>query len=70
MSDAAGATKIFAKNQSGDAQTIAIGDAGLSHPQSVVFRKGPYLVRIVAFQSAPGAADALQALAHAIEVKL
>jgi uncharacterized protein DUF6599 len=70
MSDAAGATKIFAKDQSGDGKSITIGDAGLSHAQSVVFRKGPYLVRIVAFQSAPGAADALLALAHAVEVKL
>lgn len=70
MSDAAGAGKIFLKEQTGDGKSIAIGDAGLSHAQSVVFRKGPYLVRIVAFQSAPGAADALQALAHAVEGKL
>jgi hypothetical protein len=70
MSDPAGASKIFAKDQSTDGKSLSIGDAGLSHAQSVVFRKGRYLVRIVAFQSAPGATDALQALAHAVEGKL
>jgi hypothetical protein len=36
----------------------------------VVFRKGPYLVRITAFEAAPGEGDALLALAHGIEGKL
>jgi hypothetical protein len=42
----------------------------MAYGQSVIFRKGPYLVRIVAFQSRPGASDALQALAHGVEAKL
>ena len=47
-----------------------IGDAAVAYGQSVIFRKGIYLVRIVAFQSTPGASDALQALARGIEAKL
>jgi hypothetical protein len=70
MGEAAGAAKMFTKDQAGDGKSVAIGDAGVSRAQSVVFRKGPYLVRIVAYQSAPNAADALQTLAHAVEGKL
>jgi hypothetical protein len=36
----------------------------------VVFRKGVTLVRITAFEAAPGESDALMALAHGIEGKL
>jgi hypothetical protein len=36
----------------------------------VIFRKGPYLVRIVAYESAPDAPQALLALAHGLEAKL
>jgi hypothetical protein len=70
MSDAAGARKIFATGASNDAKNISIGDAGVAYAQSVIFRKGPYLVRIVAYQSTPGTPDALQALAAAVEAKL
>lgn len=70
MSDAAGAGKVFAKDQSGDNKSVVIGDAAVAHAQSVVFRKGRYLVRIVAFQSTTGSSDALQALARGIDAKL
>ncbi len=70
MGDAAGATKIFQTGAGNDAKTVSIGDAAVAYGQSVIFRKGIYLVRIVAFQSTPGASDALQALARGIEAKL
>ena len=70
MGDAGGAAKIFQTGVTSDAKTVSIGDAGVAYGQSVVFRKGPYLVRIVAFQSTPGASDALQALARGVEAKL
>lgn len=70
MGDAAGAGRIFAKDVSADGKSVAIGDAAVAHAQSVVFRKGRYLVRLVAYQSTPGSADALQALARAIEARL
>jgi hypothetical protein len=40
------------------------------YAQSVIFRKGPYLVRIVAYESTPDAPQALLALAHGVEAKL
>ena len=70
MSAADGATRIFQTGATNDAKTVSIGDAGVAYGQSVIFRKGPYLVRIVAFQSTPGASDALQALARGLEAKL
>lgn len=70
MSAADGARKIFETGQTSDAKTIQLGDAGIVYAQSVIFRKGPYLVRIVAYESTPGAPQALLALAHGVEGKL
>lgn len=69
MGDQAGAQKIFTKTQS-DAKQVQLGDAGLAFEQSVIFRKGPYLVHIVAYESSPDAQQALLALAHGVEAKL
>jgi len=70
MGDSAGAQKIFGKSQSKDAKTISLGDAGIAYAQSVTFRKGPYLVRIVAYEDTPTAQQSLIALAHGVETKL
>jgi hypothetical protein len=70
MGDAAGARKILETGQTADAKTVPLGDAGIQYAQSVIFRKGPYLVRIVAYESTPGTPQALLALAHAVEAKL
>jgi hypothetical protein len=70
MGDAAGARKILETGQTKDAQSVQLGDAGIAYAQSVIFRKGPYLVRIVAYEATPGTAQALQALAHGVEAKL
>jgi hypothetical protein len=69
MGDAAGARKILEKGTS-DAKPVQLGDAGVQYAQSVIFRKGPYLVRIVAFESTPDTPQALLALAHGVEAKL
>ena len=70
MTDAAGAHKIFAGEQSKDAKTVALGDEAIAYGQSVVFRTGPYLVRDVAFESMPDTDRALMGLAQGIEAKL
>lgn len=70
MHDAAGARKILEAGQSNDAKQVQLGDAGIQFAQSVVFRKGPYLVRIVAYEPNPAAPQALLALAHGVEAKL
>jgi hypothetical protein len=70
MGDSAGAQKIIEKSQSNDAKTVSLGDEGIAYSQSVSFRKGPYLVRIVAYESSPSAQQALIALAQGVQAKL
>lgn len=70
MGDAAGARKILETGQTSDAKPVQLGDAGVAYAQSITFRKGPYLVRIVAYESTPDTPHALQALAHGVEAKL
>jgi len=71
MKTADGAKTIFdADPPTADSKSVQLGDAGRAYGQSVVFRKGPYLVRLTGFEAAPGEADALLALAHGIEGKL
>ncbi len=70
MKESGGARKILESGQTNDAKSAQLGDAGLAYEQSVIFRKGPYLVRIVAYESTPTAQQALIALAHGIEAKL
>jgi hypothetical protein len=70
MSDAVGARKIMETGKSTEAKTVQLGDSGLAYSQSVIFRKGPYLVRIVAYESTPETQDALLALARGVEAKL
>jgi len=70
MGSADGARKILEKGQTNDAKAIQLGDAGVSYAQSIIFRKGPTLVRIVAYEATPDTAQALLALAHGVEAKL
>ena len=70
MGNAAGAQKILETGQTSDAKRVQLGDEGLAYAQSVTFRKGSYLVRIVAYESTPGAPQALLALARGVEAKL
>ena len=70
MNDAAGARKILEAGQTKDAKTVQLGDAGVAYAQSAIFRKGPYLVRIVAYESTPDTPQAVLALAHGVEARL
>ena len=70
MGDGDGARKIFETGQTNEAKHIQLGDAGISYTQSVIFRKGKVLVRIVAYESTPETPQALLALAHGVEAKL
>ena len=65
-----GAQTILRRGQTKDAQSIPLGDEGLQYTQSVNFRKGPYLVRIVAYESSASTPQALLALAHGVEANL
>lgn len=70
MSDPKGATTIFNSSLTKGGKDVSLGDAGVEYAQSVSFRKGPYLVHIVAYQATPETADALMTLAHGIEANL
>jgi len=70
MGDSTGAKKILETGQTRDAKSAQLGDAGVAYEQSVTFRKGPYLVRIVAYEATPDGPQALLALAHGVEAKL
>ncbi len=70
MSDANGAKTIFESEPAGSSQTASLGDAARASTQSVVFRKGQYLVRIVAYQQTPDVQQALMGLGKGIESKL
>jgi hypothetical protein len=65
-----GAHTILERGQTKDAQTAHVGDEGLQYAQSVHFRKGRYLVRIVAYETNADTPQALMALAQGIETNL
>ena len=70
MRDAEGARKILETGLTSDAKKIQLGDECVQYAQSVAFRKGPYLVRIVAYESTLETPQALLALAHGVEANL
>ncbi len=70
MRDAQGARKILETGLTRDARTIQLGDECVQYAQSVIFRKGPYLVRIVAYESTADTPQALLALARGVEANL
>ncbi|MBS1801887.1 MAG: hypothetical protein JST28_00895 [Acidobacteria bacterium] len=70
MSGPDGAQTILERGQTKDAKTIGVGDEALQYTQSVIFRKGAHLVRIVAYQANSESAQALVALAHGVEANL
>jgi hypothetical protein len=70
MSTADGAKSIFESEPAVGAGGTPIGDAARLYSQSLVFRKGPYLVRIVAYQVSPQLQQALLDLGRGIEKKL
>jgi hypothetical protein len=70
MGNPAGAEKILEAEPAADAQTVRVGDNGRLFGQSLVFRKGPYLVRVTAYEESAQLRQALVALGHAIEQRL
>jgi hypothetical protein len=70
MADASAARKIFEADPAGNAKAVQLGDAARAYNQSVVFYKGPFLVRLVAYQETPETSQALQQLGQGIEKRL
>jgi len=70
MGNAEGAEKAFKSETVVDAKAIQLGDDARLSSQSLVFRKGAYLVRIVAFEESTETQQALLQLGHGIELRL
>ncbi len=70
MSKPDGAKQILETGLTRDAKSIQLGDESVQYAQSVSFRKGKYLVRIVAYESTPDTPQALLALAQGVESRL
>ncbi len=70
MATAEGARKIMDAVPSMDSQPVALGDSGKLYKGSLIFRRGPYLVRLVAYKDSPEVGEDLMELARAIERKL
>jgi hypothetical protein len=70
MKDASGAQRILDSGRGPGAQPVSLGDGGFAYAQSIAFRKGHSLVRIVAYQSTAQTPQALLALARGVEAKL
>ena len=70
MGGSDGAQKILETGLTRDAKTVQLGDGGVQYAQSVTFRKGRYVVRIVAYEAASDTPQALMALARGVEARL
>ncbi len=62
-----GATSVYDAEPAAGTSPLALGDAARLSSASLTFRKGRYLVRLVAYSSDPGVPAALTTLARAIE---
>ena len=70
MSSPEGAKTVFESEPAMDAQSPTLGDGARLYSQSLIFRKGPYLVRMVAYRESPQLPSALLDLGHALASKL
>jgi len=67
MGSAEGARKIFDSEPAGDGKQTAVGDAARSSGQNLLFIRGPYLVRIVAYQESAETQQAILQLGQGVE---
>jgi len=70
MKDPEGPKKLLASEWSAEAQPSPVGEEGRLFPTSLVFIKGRYLVRLIAYEQAPEMSQALAELGRAIDSKL
>lgn len=70
MGNAEGAKNVFESEPVGKAKQAAVGDAARSSAQSLLFLRGPYLVRIVAYQEAPETQAAILQLGLGVQQRL
>ena len=70
MGNVEGARRVFESEPEGDAKPAQLGDGSRLYSQSLVFRKGAFLVRIVAYEESAETRQALLQLGRGIELRL
>jgi uncharacterized protein DUF6599 len=70
MENLEGAAKIFESEPAGGAKPVPLGDSARLYGQSLIFRKGPNLVRIVAYEESAETPQAIVQLGRSIERRL
>ena len=70
MATADGPRSIMDSESAADSQPLALGDAARLYEASLIFRKGRYFVRLVAYKQSPEVGKVLVELARRIERKL
>ena len=65
-----GAKKILDSEPTAEAKPVQVGDGARLYSQSLVFRKGSFLVRVVAYQETAEVQQALLDLGRGIEQRL
>jgi NAD-dependent dihydropyrimidine dehydrogenase PreA subunit len=65
-----GAASMFEAEPSAGSRLVPLGDAGRSYGQSLTFHRGPFFVRLTAYQDTPETERALVGLGQAIERRL
>jgi hypothetical protein len=70
FASAAGARTVMDAEPTSNSQTAQLGDAARVSSQALIFRRGPYLVRLVAYQDTPETKDALVSLAREVDRRI
>lgn len=70
MKSADGPRKLLESESAADSKSARVGEDARLYATSLVFRKGPYLVRVIAYEERPEIGKALVELGQAIEKKL
>ncbi len=70
MNSPEGARSLFEGEPETGSRPADVGDGARLFSLSLVFHKGPYLVRIIAYQETEHTPEALLALARAVEARL
>jgi hypothetical protein len=70
MATVAGASKLFESEPAGEAKPVPLGDEARLYGASLVFRKGPYIVRITAYEDSAEMQAALLSLGCGLKTRL
>ncbi len=70
MGTVAGVNKLFESEPASGAKLVQLGDGARLYSESLVFRKGPYLVRITAYEDTAEMQPALLSLGRGVEKRL